>query len=96
MTTYARKPRTPKSTTELKALLEKKKAELAELEQKAFAGEIKEHIDASGIAELYKNIKKDLKDVGDVALLSEIAKAAGVKRLTITQTPVAKRKTKVV
>jgi hypothetical protein len=92
MTTSARKPRTPKSNSELKALLEKKKAEVAKLEQLAFAGEIQERIDASGIAELYKNIKKDLKDVGDVALLSEIAKSAGIKRLTISQTPVAKRK----
>jgi len=92
MTTTALNSRAPKSTSELKALLEKKKAEIAKLEQLAFSGEIKERIDASGIAELYKNIKKDLKDVGDVALLSEIAKAAGVKRLTISQTPVAKRK----
>lgn len=92
--TTIRKQRTPKTTSELKALLEKKKAEIAKLEQLAFSGEIKERIDASGIAELYKNIKKDLKDVGDVALLSEIAKAAGVKRLTISQTPVAARKKK--
>ena len=92
MTTTTRKPRASKSTSELKALLEKKKSEVAKLEQQAFAGEIQERIDASGIAELYKNIKNDLKDVGDVALLSGIAKAAGVKRLTISQAEVAKRK----
>lgn len=96
-TTKTRAPRKTKTAAELKAELEKAKAAVAALEQKAYAGELDEAVAATKIVEEFKAIQERYKDVKDVAILAAIGKAAGIKRLSVTQTepkPRAARKAK--
>ncbi len=87
-TTGAKKPRAPRKTktaAELKAELEKAKAAVAALEQKAYAGELEEAVAATNIVAEFMAIQERYKDVTDIAILAAIGKAAGIKRLSVTQ-----------
>lgn len=83
-----------KTADDLKADLVKAKAKVATLEQKAYKSELSELISKSHFAADYKAIQAAFKDVSDVAILMEIAKACGVKRIHITQTEPKPRATK--
>lgn len=87
-----RKPRTPKTSAELKEQLEKARAALAELEKKAYAEELGELIRNSNIVRDFKVIQEKVTDVKVVAILSAIAHEVGIRRLTITQAEAPKRK----
>jgi hypothetical protein len=86
------KPRTPKTSSELKQQLEAAKKKVAELEKRAYAGELMEMIAATSIVADMKKIQENAKDVNPTAILSAIATAAGLKRITVTQAEAKPRK----
>lgn len=86
--------RKKKTAEDLKADLAAAKAKVAALEQKAYKSELGELISKSHFASDYSAIKTAFKDVSDVAILMEIAKACGAKRIHITQTEAKPRATK--
>ena len=88
----ARGPNKVLTTAELKAELAKAKAKVLELEQKAYAGELEEAIRATNIVADFVKLRAAVAaSVTDVALIAAIGKAAGIKRLIVTQAPVATR-----
>ena len=87
-----RKPRTPKTSAELKSQLEKARAALAALEKKAYAEELGELIRNSNIVRDFKAIQEKVTDIKAVAILEAVAQEVGIKRLTITQADAPKRK----
>ena len=90
-----RAPRKAPTAAELKAELEKAKLKVAELEQKAYAGELEEAIKATSIVADYAKLRaKVATSVTDVALIAAIGKAVGIKRLVVSQAPAAKRASK--
>lgn len=89
-----KKPRKPKTVEQLRADLAAAKAKVAALEQKAYKSELGELISKSHFASDYAAIKSAFKDVSDVAILMEIAKACGAKRINITQAEPKPRTTK--
>ena len=86
------KQRTPKTSSELKLQLEAAKKKVAELEKRAYAGELMELIAATSIVADMKKIQEKAKDVKPAAILSAIATAAGLKRITVTQVEAKPRK----
>ena len=86
--------RKKKTVEDLKADLAAAKAKVAALEQKAYKSELGELISKSHFASDYSAIKTAFKDVSDVAILMEIAKACGAKRIHITQAEPKPRATK--
>ena len=86
--------RKKKTAEDLKADLAAAKAKVAALEQKAYKSELGELISKSHFASDYAVIKSAFKDVSDVAILMEIAKACGAKRIHITQAEPKPRSTK--
>jgi len=86
--------RKKKTAEDLKADLAAAKAKVATLEQKAYKSELGELIGKSHFASDYSAIKTAFKDVSDVAILMEIAKACGAKRIHITQAEPKPRATK--
>lgn len=89
-----RKPRTAKTSEQLKQELEATEKKLAELRKRAYAEELREAINATSIAADYAMVKAKVKDAGELVILQAIADAIGIKRLTIAQAPPAKRNTK--
>lgn len=87
-----RKPRTSKSSAELKEQLEKARAALAALEKKAYAEELGELIRNSNIVRDFKAIQEKVTDIKAVAILEAVAQEVGIRRLTITQAEAPKRK----
>lgn len=91
----ATRQRIVKTAADYKADLEKMRKAMAELEKKAYASELDEAAKNLNAAKLFADIKSQVKDASDVAILAAIGKAAGVKRLEISQkepVPRAKRK----
>ena len=86
--------RKKKTAEDLKADLAAAKAKVAALEQKAYKSELGELISKSNFAADYAAIKTTFKDVSDVAILMEIAKACGAKRIHVTQAEPKQRSTK--
>lgn len=87
--------RNKKTAAQLKADLEKAKARIAVMEAKAYAGEIEEMVKKQNIVSAFNVIKANVQGASDVAILSAIGKAAGIKRLVITQSEPSPRKKKV-
>lgn len=92
--TGAKRTRKTLSAAEMKAKLEKAKAAVAALEQRAYAGELEEAVKKANIVATFNTIKNNVKGAKDIAILAAIGKAAGIKRLEVTQKPAAKRATK--
>ena len=91
----AAKPRGPKkvlSAADTAAKIAKMKAALAALEQKAYGSQLDEAVVAMRIGDLFAKLKGEMKGVSDLAILASIGKAAGIKRLSITQAEVKPRK----
>ena len=86
--------RKAKSAADLKAQLEKAKAAIAVLEQRAYAGELDELIKKSNIVSAFNVVKANVKGATDLAILAAIAKAVGIKRVEITQKAPVPRKPK--
>lgn len=84
MATTTRKKKTP---AEIKAALAAAKKRVAELEQKAYKSELDELINSMHFVSEFNAIKSSLKEVSDIAILSGIASACGIKRLQIIQQP---------
>ena len=89
-----RKPRTPKTSEQLKQELELAKQKLADLEQRAYAEELNEAIAASNFVAEFLKVKLKLPKVSEVAILQAFGVAAGIKRVQVTQAPVQTRKSK--
>ena len=96
MATATKTTRTRKAKTaeDLKANLAKARAALAALEQRAYAGELDEHVAKSAIVKEFSAIREKVKGVSDVAILASIGKAVGIKRVEVTIKPVTTRKPK--
>ena len=86
-----RKPRTTKTSEQLKQELEQAKKKLAELEQRAYAEELNEAIAASNFAAEFVKVKAKVPKVSDVAILQAFGVAAGIKRVEVSQAPVQTR-----
>lgn len=91
MTTRTRKT---KSAAELKADLEKAKANLVALEQRAFAIELDELIKKTNIVSDFNVLKANASGASELTILSAIGKACGMKRLVVSQSAPIKRKAK--
>lgn len=89
-----RAPRKEKTAADFQAKLEAAKKRVQLLEAQAYSVEINEQIKKSNIAGVYKAVKSNLKKVSDLAILTAVVKAAGIKRIEITQKPAATRKKK--
>ena len=72
-------------TDDYKAKLEKAKAALKVLEEKAYASELEELIKKQNIVSSFKVIQANTKGISDVAILTAIGKAVGIKRLVVSQ-----------
>jgi len=87
-----RKPRAVKTSADLKVELELAKKKLEELEKRAYAEELTEAIKATNIVSEFNKLKAKVQKVSDTAILEAIAVAVGLKRILVTQTEPAKRK----
>lgn len=90
-TKKTRAPNKVKTAAELKVQVEKARAALAALEQKAYAGEVEEAVNKTSIVADFNAIRAKLNNVKDVVILAAIGKAAGIARLVVTQTEPKKR-----
>ena len=93
--TKATRTRKVKTTEDLKADLAEAWAALAVLEQRAYAGELDEHVKNSAIVKEFTAIRDKVKNASDVAILASIGKTVGIKRLEITIKPAANQKQRV-
>ncbi len=82
--TKTTRTRKAKTTEDLKADLAKARAALVALEQRAYAGELDEHVKNSAIVKEFTAIREKVKGASDVAILASIGKALGIKRLEVT------------
>jgi len=89
-----RAPRKEKTAADLQAEIAATKKKLQLLEAQTHSVEINDQINKSNIAATYKSIKGNLKKVSDLAILTAVVKAAGIKRIEITEKPAATRKKK--
>ncbi len=87
-----RKPRTPKTSEQLKEELELARKKLEDLERRAYAEELTEAIKATNIVSEFEKLKAKVQKVSDTAILEAIAVAAGLKRITVSQAAPTKRK----
>ena len=83
--------RKKKTAEDLKADLAKARATLAALEQRAYAGELNELVKNSAMVKEFQAIRSKVQDASDVAILAALGRAVGIKRVEVTQKPVAKR-----
>ena len=90
--TKTTRTRKVKTAEDLKADLAKARAGLAVLEQRAYAGELDEHVKNSAIVKEFTAIREKVKGASDVAILASIGKAMGIKRLEVTIKPAVARK----
>lgn len=79
------------TASDYKAKLEKAKAALKALEAKAYESELDTLIKSQNIVSAFNVIKSNTKDISDIAILTAIGKAVGIKRLVITQEEAKKR-----
>ncbi len=86
-----RKPRTAKTSEQLKHELEIAKQKLAELEQRAYAEELKDAIAATNFAAQFLKVKLAAPKVSDIAILQAFGVAAGIKRVQVSQAPMQTR-----
>jgi hypothetical protein len=96
MATATKTTRTRKAKTaeDLKADLLKARAALAALEQRAYAGELDGHVQKSAIVKEFTAIREKVKGASDIAILTSIGKAVGIKRVEVSIKPAATRKPK--
>lgn len=83
--------RKPKSAAELKAKLAKMQETLKLLEQRAYSGELEEAVKKTNIVESFNAIKASVTEATDIAILTAIGLAVGIKRVEVKQKAVAKR-----
>ena len=80
------------STADIKAKMAKMALAMKALEQRAYGSQLDEAVKAMRIGDLFATLKTEIKGVSDLAILASIGKAAGIKRLSITQAEVKPRK----
>lgn len=90
----AKRTRTTKTAAMLLEELAKAKEKLKDLEQKAYAGELKEAIANTSIVAEFKKIKERYKDVPAVNILQAIGVAVQIPRVVVSQSEVKTRKKK--
>ena len=86
--------RKKKTAADHKAELAKLRQKMAEIEAKAYEGELAEAIAASNIVSEFNEIKRRYKDIAPIQILQAIGKATKIPRLVITQTEPQKRASK--
>ena len=89
-----RAPRKTLGVDDYKAKLEKAKAAVKALEEKAYATELDELIKRQNIVSSFNVIQANTKGISDIAILTAIGKAVGIKRLVVSQSEPTKRKPK--
>lgn len=87
-----RAPRKTLGADDYKAKLEKAKAMVKALEEKAYASELEKLIKSQNIVSSFNVIQANTKGIDDLAILTAIGKAVGIKRLVVSQSEPAKRK----
>ena len=87
-----RKPKTPKTSAELKQQLEEAKKKIADLEKRAYTEELTELIAGTNIVADFAKIQARVTDIKPVAILAAIGNAVGIKRLDVKQADAPKRK----
>ena len=85
MSTSKTRTRKAKTAAELKADLEKMKQRIAAAEAKEYGGAVEAMVKELNIASNFNVIKANVPGATDVLILQAICKAAGVKRISITQ-----------
>lgn len=88
--------RKKKTADELKADLAKAQQRVAELEAKAYEGELAEAIAASSIVSEFEKLKSNYKHIPPINILQAIGKAAKITRVVVSQSepkPRASKKT---
>ena len=86
--------RKKKTAADHKAELEKLRQKMAEIEAKAYEGELTEAIAESGIVDEFNKIKNNHKHIAPIHILQAIGKATKSPRLVITQSEPQKRASK--
>ena len=84
------------SPAEVEAKLVKMQAAMDALKVRAYAGKLDEAVKKTNVVAAYKAIKENVDKASDVAILSAIAKAAGIKSVVITKKPPVKAKPKAI
>ena len=87
----AKRTRTTKTAAMLLEELEKAKAKVKEIEQKAYAGELKEAIAKTSIVAEFQKIKDSYKDISPVNILQAIGVAVQIPRVVVSQSEVKPR-----
>jgi ASC-1-like (ASCH) protein len=87
-----RKPKTPKTSADLKKQLELAKKKIQDLEKRAYAEELTELIGGTSIVADFAKIQARVTDVKAVQILAAIGNAVGIKRLDVKQADAPKRK----
>jgi hypothetical protein len=83
-----RKTLTPQ---DIAAKVIKMRASLLALEQRSYASQLEDAIKNAEIAAAFKKVKASVSGATDIAILAAIGKAAGIKRLEISQKPAVPR-----
>lgn len=88
----ANKPRSPKTAAQLAELIKAKEAELEKARQEHAYFFIADKIKNSTLVAEFKKLHAELGGaVSDISLLAAVGKELGIKRLSVTQAPPAKR-----
>jgi uncharacterized iron-regulated protein len=87
-----RKPRTSKTSEEIKQELEEAKKKVVELEKRAYAQELSQLIKSTNIVADFAKIQAKVKDIRPAAILEAIANEVGLRRLQISMPEPVKRK----
>ena len=89
-----RAPRTVKTPDAAKAALAAAEKKVELLKVQVYAVELNAQIEKSHIVAAFQSIKKSVKGISDIAILTAVAKAIGIKRVEVTQKAAVPRKAK--
>jgi hypothetical protein len=90
-TTTEKKSRYKKTADDYKKDLEKAEANIKLLKEKAYASELDALLKKQNIVSSFNVIKANVQGISDLQILTAIGKAAGIKRLVVSQTPAVVR-----
>lgn len=85
MATSKTRTRKAKTAADLKADLEKMKQRIAAAEAKEYGGAVEAMVKELNLASSFNVIKSNVPGATDILILETLCKAAGVKRIKITQ-----------
>ncbi len=86
--------RAKKTAQDLKKELAAAEKKLEQLKQRAYSEEIEELVVKHNIVTSFEAVRAGVKEASDIAILTAIGKAVGIKRLIVAQADVKERKKK--